>query len=73
MFGNVKDFIAVTMVKQKYLNTELEDVTKKVLYSWGPKADHEISKHSLLKFICTVSCTFGGYDILIPSSAFLYF
>jgi len=52
LFGNVKEFVTSTMVKQKYLSAEVEQLTRKVSYSWGPRAEHEISKHELLKFVC---------------------
>ncbi|KAF2881550.1 hypothetical protein ILUMI_24626 [Ignelater luminosus] len=51
LFGNVKDFMS-TMVKQKYLSTEVDEITRRTIYSWGPRAEHEISKHEILKFVC---------------------
>lgn len=52
-FGNVKDFINVTMVKQKYL--EVYTDKNQHTYSWGVRSEAEISKHELLQFVADVS------------------
>ncbi|KAK4874072.1 hypothetical protein RN001_013432 [Aquatica leii] len=54
IFGNVKTFITNTMVHQKYLVAENDEITRQTTYKWGPRAEHEISKHGLLKFVCKI-------------------
>ncbi|KAK5641740.1 hypothetical protein RI129_010287 [Pyrocoelia pectoralis] len=54
IFGNVKTFIKTTMVNQKFLQVENDNVTKRQIYTWGPRAEHEVSKHELLKFVCKI-------------------
>ncbi|EFA08692.1 melanoma-associated antigen D2 [Tribolium castaneum] len=53
IFGSVKDYIS-TLIKQKYLATETDPVTKKISYSWGIRSEAEISKHAILSFVCKV-------------------
>ncbi|XP_044253003.1 non-structural maintenance of chromosomes element 3 homolog [Tribolium madens] len=53
VFGSVKDYIN-TLVKHKYLATEIDPLTKKVSYSWGICSETEISKHAILNFVCKV-------------------
>lgn len=54
VFGNIKDYVTIIMVKQRYLIAETDPNTKAVMYSWGPRADHEVSKHNLLNFVSKV-------------------
>lgn len=53
-FGNVRDYIT-TITKEKYLSTEVDDETRKITYSWGPRALLEVSRHEILNFVCSVS------------------
>lgn len=55
LFGDVKDFIHNTMVKQKYLTVETDKQNSKNSFSWGPRAECSISKHKVLEFACKVS------------------
>lgn len=59
IFGNVKDYISVTMVKRKYLDMKMEGELKKVSFTWGVKAEKEISKHELLNFVTKVYETYN--------------
>ncbi|KAF5291465.1 hypothetical protein FQR65_LT01777 [Abscondita terminalis] len=54
IFGNVKKYISELMVPQKYLTMKTDEITRQVTYSWGPRAEREISKHELLKFVCKI-------------------
>ncbi|KAB0793364.1 hypothetical protein PPYR_12984 [Photinus pyralis] len=54
VFGNVKTFIQSTLVQQRFLHMETDNVTKRHSYTWGPRAEHEVSKHELLKFVCKI-------------------
>ncbi|CAG9856800.1 unnamed protein product [Phyllotreta striolata] len=54
VFGNVKEFILVKMKNDKYLNIEKNTLTNDLTFSWGAKAEKEISKHKILKFVCTM-------------------
>lgn len=64
VFGNVKDFIHVTMVKQKYIVIAIDQ--KRLMYSWGIRAEKEISKHELLKFVAKVH-QFDLYNNVVPA------
>lgn len=50
-FGNIKDCITTTLIKQKYLTSESDPNNKSIIYHWGPRAEQEVSKHSLLNFV----------------------
>jgi hypothetical protein len=52
LFGPVNDYIANVLVKQKYLQMDTDPISKKVTFSWGVRAEKEISKHEILKFVC---------------------
>ncbi|CAH1159762.1 unnamed protein product [Phaedon cochleariae] len=52
LFGNVKDYIHITLKNKKYLTLEMDQLSKKISISWGPRAEKEISKHEILKFVC---------------------
>lgn len=54
IFGNVKEYITTTLVKQNYLTSETDPNNKSVTYHWGPRAEHEVSKHSLLKLVSKI-------------------
>ncbi|KAK9888020.1 hypothetical protein WA026_000304 [Henosepilachna vigintioctopunctata] len=54
LFGNVKEYLTNTLVKQQYLNIDKDSITNDISFSWGVRAEKEISKHELLKFICKV-------------------
>lgn len=54
VFGNVKDFVNSRMVKQKYLDLQVENNPKRIMYSWGARAEKTVSKHELLKFVAKV-------------------
>lgn len=53
-FGNVKDFITTMLVKQKYLTSDSNPNNKSVTYHWGPRAEQEVSKHSLLNLVSKI-------------------
>lgn len=52
VFGSVKDCITNYFIKQKYLQTEEDTVTKQLHYMWGIRSEKEISKMDILKFVC---------------------
>ncbi|KAJ8922641.1 hypothetical protein NQ315_007673 [Exocentrus adspersus] len=52
LFGNVKDYIHHTLKNKKYLKIEMDQMSKRVSFSWGVRAEKEISKHEILKFVC---------------------
>ncbi|XP_060531933.1 non-structural maintenance of chromosomes element 3 homolog isoform X2 [Cylas formicarius] len=54
IFGNVKDYIAKTLVKKHYLNVTGDPITKIQTFSWGPAAETEISMQAILEFVCRV-------------------
>lgn len=60
VFGNIKDFINNSMVKQKYLDVQVENTPKRIMYSWGARAEKSVSKHELLKFVAKVCL----YDLI---------
>lgn len=53
LFGNVKHFINY-LIKARYLCTEIEQGTQQTVYMWGSKAEKEISKLEILKFVANV-------------------
>ncbi|XP_018565249.1 non-structural maintenance of chromosomes element 3 homolog [Anoplophora glabripennis] len=62
IFGNVKDYIHHSLKNKKYLNIEMDQISKKVSFSWGTRAEKEISKHEILKFVCKM------YNDRLPNS-----
>ncbi|KRT82054.1 hypothetical protein AMK59_3581 [Oryctes borbonicus] len=62
IFGKVKDFINITMVKQNYIVLHTDPVSKEITYTWGARAERTISKHKILNFVSKV---YGGKQ---PSS-----
>lgn len=58
LFGNVKDYILNTLKTKKYLDVETDPMSKKVTFKWGPRAEKEICKRSILNFVCKVSNSF---------------
>lgn len=55
IFGQVKDYINKVLIKKQYLTTEIESITRRQTFKWGTRAEKEISKMAILKFICKVS------------------
>lgn len=55
VFGNVRDCIYNNFKNKKYLKIEINDISKKASFSWGPRAEKEISKIDVLKFVCKVN------------------
>lgn len=55
IFGNVRDYIHQDLKNKKYLKIEMDQISKKVSISWGSRAEKEIPKHDILKFVCKVS------------------
>ncbi|XP_072386175.1 non-structural maintenance of chromosomes element 3 homolog [Diabrotica undecimpunctata] len=51
IFGNIKDCLNL-LKNKKYINMETEQLSKKVTFSWGSRAEKEISKLEVLKFVC---------------------
>ncbi|XP_028140347.2 non-structural maintenance of chromosomes element 3 homolog [Diabrotica virgifera virgifera] len=51
IFGSIKDCLNV-LKNKKYINMETEQLSKKVTFSWGSRAEKEISKLEVLKFVC---------------------
>jgi len=51
IFGSVKEHIT-TLKNKKYINMETDPLSKKISFSWGDRAEREISKHEMLKFVC---------------------
>ncbi|XP_025831905.1 non-structural maintenance of chromosomes element 3 homolog isoform X2 [Agrilus planipennis] len=62
LFGNIKDFIRNDMVKQRYLSVSVDEHTRKISYSWGTRAETDVSKAKILQFVCN---TYGNIE---PSS-----
>ncbi|KAG5897045.1 hypothetical protein JTB14_021765 [Gonioctena quinquepunctata] len=62
IFGNVKDYITNILKNKKYLNIEMDQLSKKNSISWGSRAEKEISKHDILNFVCKM------YKDRIPNS-----
>ncbi|XP_025831845.1 non-structural maintenance of chromosomes element 3 homolog [Agrilus planipennis] len=52
LFGNIKDFIRNDMVKQRYLSVSVDEHTRKISYSWGTRAETDVSKAKILQFVC---------------------
>lgn len=54
IFGSIKECLQ-HLVRAKYLITETEQGgTQKTCYKWGEKAEKEISKLEILKFVAKV-------------------
>nr|XP_022904044.1 non-structural maintenance of chromosomes element 3 homolog [Onthophagus taurus] len=53
-FGNVKEFVFVTLEKQKYLSVVVDDLTKIRTFKWGARAEATICKETILKFVCEI-------------------
>lgn len=53
LFGGVKHFMNY-LIKAKYLCTEIEEGTQQTIYLWGDKAEKEISKLEILRFVAKV-------------------
>ncbi|XP_056641378.1 melanoma-associated antigen D2-like [Diorhabda sublineata] len=51
IFGSIKDFIT-NLKNKKYIEMEIDQISKKASISWGSRAEKEISKHEILKFVC---------------------
>lgn len=54
VFGDVKEYITVTLVKQHYIHVEKDDISQQISYSWGERAEKEISKMEILELVCKV-------------------
>ncbi|RZC37282.1 melanoma-associated antigen D2-like [Asbolus verrucosus] len=54
LFGQVKDYIMNVLVKKKYLLMETDSLSKKISFSWGIRAEKEVSKLEILKFVCKI-------------------
>ncbi|KAJ8949817.1 hypothetical protein NQ318_000515 [Aromia moschata] len=52
VMGNIKEYINHTLKNRKYLNIDVDPVNRKMSYSWGPRAEKEISKQEILNFVC---------------------
>lgn len=61
IFGSIKDFIT-NLRNKKYIEMEIDPMSKKASISWGSRAEKEISKHEILKFVCKM------YKTTMPSS-----
>ncbi|XP_034934397.1 melanoma-associated antigen E1 [Chelonus insularis] len=53
-FGNVKELIATEFVKQLYLSVLKSRETDVICYQWGPRAEKEIKRRSILEFASKV-------------------
>ncbi|XP_045478037.1 non-structural maintenance of chromosomes element 3 homolog [Harmonia axyridis] len=54
IFGDVKEYITVNLVKQHYLTIEKDPTSQEISYSWGDRAEKEISKMEILDLVCKV-------------------
>lgn len=54
LFGNVREYIFNTLKSKKYIDIETDSLSKKVTFSWGSRAEKEISKHEILSLVCKV-------------------
>lgn len=54
IFGKIKDFLNITLVKQGYLSLQTDPLSKEVTYEWGSRAEKTISKHKILEFVSKV-------------------
>ncbi|XP_044759862.1 non-structural maintenance of chromosomes element 3 homolog [Coccinella septempunctata] len=54
IFGDVKEYINTTLVKQHYLNVDKDAVSQEISYQWGDRAEKEISKMDLLQLVCKI-------------------
>ncbi|XP_057334946.1 non-structural maintenance of chromosomes element 3 homolog [Microplitis mediator] len=53
-FGNVKELISDKFVKQLYLAKRKDRETDAVWYEWGPRANEEVDRRSVLKFVSKI-------------------
>ncbi|XP_074114945.1 non-structural maintenance of chromosomes element 3 homolog isoform X2 [Cotesia typhae] len=53
-FGNVKSLISDKFVKQLYLIKSKQRETDSVLFEWGPRANYELDRKSVLKFVSKI-------------------
>lgn len=64
IFGSIKEFFQ-HLIKARYITTEVETGTQRLNYKWGAKADKEVSKLAILKFVANVNrvviCDFSVY------------
>ncbi|GJQ71220.1 putative melanoma-associated antigen [Trypoxylus dichotomus] len=54
IFGKIKDFVNITMVKQNYIVLQTDSISKEVTYIWGARAERTISKHKILNFVSKI-------------------
>lgn len=54
LYGNVKQFVTSTMILQKYIAKSTEEKSTIINYTWGPRAELEVSKHGILEFVSGV-------------------
>jgi len=52
IFGHVKEHINKALTKKQYLITEIDQLSKRQTFKWGLRAEKEISKMAVLKFVC---------------------
>lgn len=53
-FGMVKDLLS-KFAKQGFIDISTDTITRKSVFTWGARANREISKKKLLKLVCEVS------------------
>ncbi|KAK0098050.1 hypothetical protein PV326_011585 [Microctonus aethiopoides] len=53
-FGNVRRLITVQFVDQLYLTRRKIPGTEEIVYEWGPRANAEITRRSILEFVSKV-------------------
>ena len=53
VFGDVKKFLTIELVRQGYLDFQRQRNSDPPTYEvrWGPRATHELSKGNALKFV----------------------
>ncbi|KAL1509756.1 hypothetical protein ABEB36_004443 [Hypothenemus hampei] len=54
IFGLVKDYINKVLIKRQYLVSEIDNITQVQRFKWGSRAENEISKLAILKFVSKV-------------------
>ncbi|XP_050300214.1 non-structural maintenance of chromosomes element 3 homolog [Anthonomus grandis grandis] len=52
LFGDAKEYINKVLVEQEYLVVKIDDLSRKHTFKWGARAETEISKMAILKFVC---------------------
>ena len=58
---SLKQLITAKWIRQQYLATEIIDKqTKECVFRWGFRAEHEVNKKDLLKWVCTLYCDDAG-------------